>query len=161
VTTRVRTYLERICGGIGALALFATMWLTFFDVGGRKFLSQSITGSLELTEMLMVVVIFSSLPLVSLREEHVVFGSLDGIWPATFKRVQRFVVQSVCGACLLWTGWLMWAEGTEVRAAGEVSAQLLIPRFPFLDLIGVCAFLAGLIHIALAWTPAPANNAHG
>jgi TRAP-type C4-dicarboxylate transport system permease small subunit len=41
------------------------MALTFFDVGGRKLLSNSIPGSLELTELLMVVVIFGALPLVS------------------------------------------------------------------------------------------------
>lgn len=157
----MRIYLERICGAIGGLSLFAIMWLTFFDVGGRKFLNQSITGSLELTEMLMVVVIFSTLPLVSLNEEHVVFGSLDSVWPEGFKKVQRVLVQLACGGCLLWVGWLMWGVGTETAEAGEVSAQLAIPRYPFLDLMGVFCFLAGSIHIALAFTPAPANSAHG
>ena len=46
------------------------MVLTFLDVSGRKFLSHSITGSLELTELLMVVVIFGALPLVSRKGEH-------------------------------------------------------------------------------------------
>ena len=43
------------------------MWLTLFDVAGRKALSASVPGSLELTELLMVVVIFAGLPLVSLH----------------------------------------------------------------------------------------------
>jgi TRAP-type transport system small permease protein len=59
------------------VALFAIMALTLVDVSGRKLLSQSVPGSLELTELLMVVVIFAALPLVSLRGEHVVFDSLD------------------------------------------------------------------------------------
>jgi TRAP-type C4-dicarboxylate transport system permease small subunit len=66
-------------GSVAALALFAIMALTFFDVGGRKLLSNSITGSLELTELLMVAVIFAGLPLVSLKGEHIVFDSLDGM----------------------------------------------------------------------------------
>ncbi len=157
----MRTFLERICGGVGGLSLFAIMWLTFFDVGGRKFLDQSITGSLEMTEMLMVVVIFSTLPLVSLNEEHVVFGSLDGVWSDGFKKVQRVLIQMICGACWLWVGYLMWGVGAETAEAGEVSAQLAIPRAPFLDLMGIFSFLAGAIHIGLAFTPAPAHSAHG
>lgn len=153
----MRQLLEKICGGIGGLALFVIMVLTFFDVGGRKFLHQSVTGSLELTEMLMVVVIFSTLPLVSLREEHVAFGSLDAFWPEAFKRVQRFIVQLVCGGALLWVGYLMWMAGVENAASGEVSAQLEIPRFPFLYAMGVFCALAGAAHVALSVTPVPAN----
>lgn len=157
----MRQTLERLCGSIGAAALFTIMWLTFFDVGGRKFLDQSITGSLELTEMLMVVTIFSTLPLVSLREEHVAFGSLDGVWPAWFKRIQRTLVQALCGVALLWVGYLMLTAGAEMAASGEVSAQLLIPRAPFLYAMGVFCSLAGLTHFVLSWTPAPINpHAH-
>ena len=78
--------LEIACGTLAGLALLAIMLLTFLDVSGRKLLSQSITGSLELTELLMVVVIFGALPLVSLKGEHVVFDSLDAILPNWFQR---------------------------------------------------------------------------
>ncbi len=54
--------LETLCGLLSGTALFAIMALTFFDVAGRKLLSNSIPGSLELTELLMVVVIFGALP---------------------------------------------------------------------------------------------------
>ncbi len=86
-------HLETICGLLAGIALFGIMALTFFDVGGRKLLSHSITGSLELTELLMVVVIFAALPLVSLRGEHVVFDSLDRYLPAPVRTVQRVLVQ--------------------------------------------------------------------
>ena len=59
-----------------AAALFAIMALTFFDVIGRKIVSQSIPGAFEITELLMVAVIFAALPLVSERGEHVMFLSL-------------------------------------------------------------------------------------
>ena len=72
---------EWVCGALAAVALFCIMTLTFFDVGGRKLASTSIPGSLELTELLMVVVIFAALPLVSIRREHVVFDSLDHVLP--------------------------------------------------------------------------------
>jgi TRAP-type C4-dicarboxylate transport system permease small subunit len=43
-------------GLMAAMALFAIMWLTLLDVIGRKFFNNSIPGSLELTEVLMVIV---------------------------------------------------------------------------------------------------------
>jgi TRAP-type C4-dicarboxylate transport system permease small subunit len=82
----MKKILESLCGALAAIALFAIMALTFFDVLGRKLLSNSITGSLELTELLMVVVIFGALPLVSRRGEHVEFDSLDPYLPMWLRR---------------------------------------------------------------------------
>jgi TRAP-type transport system small permease protein len=86
----MKRILELLCGLLSGGALFAIMALTFFDVLGRKLLSNSITGSLELTELLMVVVIFGALPLVSGRGEHVEFDSLDPWLPRWVRRAQRF-----------------------------------------------------------------------
>ena len=61
----MKIILETASGLLAGVALFAIMVLTFLDVGGRKLLDHSITGSLEMTELLMVVVIFGALPLVS------------------------------------------------------------------------------------------------
>ena len=84
--------LPKVCGLLCGSALFAIMALTFFDVAGRKLWSQSIPGSLELTELLMVVVIFAGMPLVSARGEHVVFDSLDSLLPEWLLKAQAVIV---------------------------------------------------------------------
>lgn len=145
--------IERVCGLLAALALFAIMALTFFDVGGRKLLSNSITGSLELTELLMVVVIFAALPLVSLRGEHVVFDSLDHYLPEAVRKVQRILMQLICGLVLLALGWLMWQTGGQYLETGETTAQLLILKAPFIYGMAVLCALAGLIHLGMALRP--------
>ena len=127
------------------MSLLAMMWLTFFDVMGRKFLDHSITGSLELTEMLLGLGILASLPLVSLRREHVVFSTFDRWIAPAVQRWQRAVVLTLCGAGLLILGYVMWQAGVEIGEAGETSAQLLIPRAPFVQAMGVCAVLAGVV----------------
>ena len=45
----MKRLLEMLCGLLAAVALFAIMVLTLVDVLGRKLLSQSVAGSLELT----------------------------------------------------------------------------------------------------------------
>lgn len=143
-----------------AVALFAIMALTFFDVGGRKLLSNSIPGSLELTELLMVAVIFAALPLVSLRGEHVVFDSLDSALPPAVRTVQRALVNLLCAAAMLGLGWLMWRTGDDFRTAGETTAQLAIPKYPFIYGMAVLCALTGVIHLILLGRPDAGRNEH-
>lgn len=156
----MKKLLETLCGVLAGTALFAIMALTFFDVASRKLLSNSIPGSLELTELLMVVVIFGALPLVSLRGEHVEFDSLDNYLPRTLQRVQRAVVHFGCGLALLALGWLMWRTGGQFLETGETTAQLKVLKAPFIYGMGVLCAVTGLVHLALVAKP-PQQLAEG
>lgn len=152
----MKKLLETLCGLLSAVALFAIMALTFFDVGGRKLLDHSIPGSLELTELLMVVVIFSALPLVSLRGEHVVFDSLDAYLPESILRVQSAIVQLFCAAAMLALAWLMWQTGGQFMESGETTAQLKVLKAPFIYGMSVLCGITGLLHMSLIIHPAAA-----
>ena len=145
--------MEWVCGLLGAVALFAIMTLTFLDVGARKLLTNSITGSLELTELLMVIVIFSAMPLVSQRGEHVVFDSLDGVWPNWFKPLQNAAVHLLCAAMMLGLAYLMWGLGMDNAAQHETTAQLKIAKSPFILIMALMCGLTGLLHIGLIFKP--------
>ena len=127
----------------------AIMVLTFLDVGGRKLLDNSITGSLELTELLMVVVIFGALPLVSERGEHVVFDSMDPYLPDFIRKIQRAAVHLLCAVALMALGWLMWKTGGDFIETGETTAQLKILKAPFIYGMGLLCGFTGVIHLSL------------
>ena len=155
-------FLDKLCSLISGLALFAIMVLTVFDVSGRKFLSHSITGSLELTELLMVVVIFGALPLVSRKGEHVVFDSLDSFWPTGFVKFQKSLVNFLCSMALLALGWLMISTGIDFASFGETTAQLKISKAPFIMGMGFMCALAGIVHLILVFQPlAPHEESEG
>lgn len=145
----MKKLLETLCGLLAGLALFAIMVLTFLDVGGRKMLDNSITGSLELTELLMVVVIFGALPLVSERGEHVVFDSMDPYLPDAIRKIQRALVHLLCAGALLALGWLMWKTGSDFLETGETTAQLKILKAPFIYGMGLLCGFTGIIHLGL------------
>ena len=151
----MKKLLETTCGLLSGIALFAIMALTFFDVGGRKILSQSIPGSLELTELLMVVVIFGALPLVSQRGEHVVFDSLDSYLPDGVRRAQEFIVHLLIGTALIGLGYLMFKTGQQFAINGDNTAQLKIDKAPFIYGMGVLSALTGLVHFGLIFSPTP------
>ena len=129
------------------------MALTFLDVLGRKFLSNSIPGSLELTELLMVVVIFAGLPLVSLAGEHIVFDSLDPWLPKAVRRVQGLLVDAVCVIALFGLAWLMWSKAAEMAGYGETTAQLRLPKAPFVYGMSVLCAVTAVVHGLLMLRP--------
>lgn len=145
--------LEALCSALAATALFGIMWLTLVDVGGRKLVSASVPGSLELTELLMVLVIFAGLPLVSLRGEHVVFDSLDPLLERRVRRAQGFVVDLLCAAALAGVAWLMWVKAGQMTAYGDTTAQLKIPQGPFVYLMSLLCAVTALVHLLLVFAP--------
>ena len=155
----MKKLLPTLCGLLAALALFGIMVLTFVDVLGRKFLSASVTGSLELTELLMVVVIFAALPLVSLKGEHVVFDSLDPWVPAPLRRVQQAAVDLLSLALLLGLAWLMWLKAGQMAGYGDTTAQLKLPLAPFVYLMSLLCAVTACIHGVLAWRPVRHHHA--
>jgi TRAP-type C4-dicarboxylate transport system permease small subunit len=157
----LKKLLETACGILAGLALFAIMILTFLDVSGRKMLDHSITGSLELTELLMVVVIFGALPLVSERGEHVVFDSLDALLPNTLKKIQRGLVHLLCAAALISLAWLMWKTGDDFLASGETTAQLKILKAPFIYGMGLLCGFTGLVHLSMMLKPLDHEETEG
>jgi len=150
----MKRLLEWLCASLAALALFAIMILTLIDVVGRKLLSESVPGSLELTELLMVVVIFAGLPLVSLAGEHVVFDSIDPWLSRTVRRVQGLLVEGACAAALAGIAWLMWIKGSQMLEYGETTAQLKLLKAPFIYGMSVLCGVTALVHLLLAVSPA-------
>jgi TRAP-type C4-dicarboxylate transport system permease small subunit len=156
----LKKLLTLACGLLSGGALFAIMALTFADVSARKLLENSIPGSLEMTELLMVVVIFAALPLVSLRGEHVVFDSMDSYLPPAVLKVQKAAIHLFSAIALLALGWLMWKTGAQFAQNGETTAQLKLAKAPFIYGMGVLCAIAGLVHLYLIAQP-PADLAEG
>jgi TRAP-type C4-dicarboxylate transport system permease small subunit len=149
----MKKLLETLCSMLAALALFAIMWLTLLDVTGRKLLSGSLPGSLEVTELLMVVVIFAGLPLVSLRGEHVVFDSLDPLLPAWLRRAQQCLIDLLCALALGGVGWLMAVKGAQMLEYGDKTQQLGLTLGYFVFLMSVLIFVAAAVHVLLMFSP--------
>ena len=149
----IKRLLEVLCGTLAAAALFGIMGLTLVDVAGRKLISTSVPGSLELTELLMVAVIFAGMPLVSLRGEHVVFDSLDPLLERWVRRAQGFAVDVLCAAALFGVAWLMWSKAGQMTAYGDTTAQLKIAQGPFVYVMSLLCGLTGLVHLMLVFAP--------
>jgi TRAP-type C4-dicarboxylate transport system permease small subunit len=150
--------LTALCGSLAAAALLAIMLLTTADVAGRKFFAASIPGSLELTELLMVAVIFAGLPLVSLQREHVVFDTLDARLPPWLLRAQRAVIDGLCAAALAGLAGLLWVKAGQMASYGDTTAQLKLPVWPFVGAMAALCAVTAAVHLALALAVSPGTE---
>lgn len=145
--------LQWSSGLMAAMALFSLMWLTLIDVSGRKFLNHSVPGGLELTEILMVVVIFGALPLVSWRSEHVVFDSLDAYIPDWLKGIQARLVHLVCGATFVFLAYLMTTRAQRFAEYGDTTVHLQLSISPVAWMMAALLLLTGLVHLVFVLYP--------
>ena len=146
-------------GLMAAMALFSIMWLTLFDVTGRKFLNHSVPGGLELTEMLMVIVIFGALPLVSWRGEHVVFDSLDHLIPPWIKDIQNRLIELICAATFAGLAWLLMQRALRFAEYGDTTVYLQFSIAPVAWLMAGLLLITALVHLLFVFMPDSASDA--
>ena len=147
---RIDAVLYWSCGLLAGVALFAIMWLTVVDVTGRKFFNHSLPGGLEMTEILMVCVVFAGLPLVSWRGEHVVFDTFDRLTPPWLRDVQLRAVHVACFAAFCFLAWLMVGKAQRFASYGETTSYLQLPLYPVGYTMAALLLVTGLAHLALA-----------
>jgi TRAP-type C4-dicarboxylate transport system permease small subunit len=122
------------------------MTLTFVDVVARYVFNRPLRGAFEVTELLLVVLIFGGLPLVSHADEHVTMDFIDkllGRWRHLWQRV----VQAVSAAIMFLLTWLVWLKADRISAYGDATDVLRIVYGPFVYFMALMIALAGLIHL--------------
>jgi TRAP-type C4-dicarboxylate transport system permease small subunit len=139
-----------VLGTVAAIDLAAMMTLTFLDVTGRKFFASPIYGAYEITEFMMGVLIFSALPLVTARENHVTIDVFDHFIAPHIGRWQRMVVNLVSTVVLGFLGWRLWILSASHLRTNEVKMTLHIPHGPFSRVFAVLAILAAVACLVVA-----------
>jgi TRAP-type C4-dicarboxylate transport system permease small subunit len=144
--------MEPLLGVIAGVLLFCMMSITFVDVVLRYIFNAPLKGSFEITELMLVVLIFSALPLVSRREEHVVMDFLDRYLPPRIYLALRALEHIVSAAVMAGLGWLLWQRASKLAAYGDTTAVLRIELAPFVYAIALLVFVTALIHLGLVFS---------
>jgi TRAP-type C4-dicarboxylate transport system permease small subunit len=138
--------VEALLGGAASAILLAMMLLTAVDVVGRYVFNRPVRGAFEVTELMLVVLIFAGLPLVSYAEEHAVMDFVDRLLaPRARIRLER-AVQAVCAAFMLLLAWLTWLKADRIWAYRDATDVLRIVYGPFVYFMAVMIAFAAAIH---------------
>ena len=123
------------------------MFLTFVDVVARYVFSRPVRGAFEVTELMLVVLIFAGLPLVSWADEHALMDFIDRLLGARAQRLLVRAVQAACAAVMFLLTWLIWLKADRIWAYRDATDVLRIVYGPFVYFMAVMLGLAGLIHL--------------
>jgi TRAP-type C4-dicarboxylate transport system permease small subunit len=134
-------------GVAASVILFCMMALTFVDVVARYVLNRPIRGAFEVTELMLLVLIFAGLPLVSRADEHVTMDFIDRwLLGRTRQRLQR-LVHLVCAGVMGFMAWQVWIKAGTISRYADATDVLRILYGPFVYFMAAMIALSGLIHL--------------
>ena len=139
--------VEAVLGVAASLILLAMMLLTFVDVVARYVFSRPVRGAFEVTELLLLVLIFAGLPLVSFTDEHAVMDFVDRLLGPRGQRLLEALVQAVCAASMAVLTWLIWLKADRIWAYRDATDVLRIVYGPFVYFMAVMIGLTAVIHL--------------
>lgn len=149
---RFLTLLERGLSGIltaiVVVSLSAMSVLTTVDATGRYLLNRPVLGSVELTELLMVALIFASIPLVTLSHGHVVVDIFKALVPRRARPLQRAASHLLAFAISALLAAVTWKKAVSVAGYGDLTPMINIPLGPFVYAMSVLLALNALVHLA-------------
>lgn len=144
--------LTATSGGVAAILLFALMIITCVDVGGRYFFNAPLIGAFEMTQIAMALLIYASLPIVTVTDEHVSVDLLDSVLPTRWRRLHRLLLKVICVGVLLLVAWALWRKAESVAASGIYTDSLRIPMAPAAYFMSFISFLTAALLLLIDGT---------
>jgi TRAP-type C4-dicarboxylate transport system permease small subunit len=139
--------VEALLGVAASAILMGMMLLTVVDVVARYAFSRPLRGAFEVTELMLLVLIFAGLPLVSFTDEHAVMDFVDRVLSPRGLALMQRLVQAVSAAFMFLLGWLTWLKADRIWAYRDSTDVLRIVYGPFVYFMALTLFLAGVIHL--------------
>ena len=125
--------------------------LTFVDVIARYLINRPIRGGFELTELLLLLLIFAGLPLVSHAREHVTMDLIDRLLSPRARAWLERAQELACAALMFVLTWQIWLKAGKIAAYGDTTDVLRIKLAPFIYLMVAMIAISGLVHLYLAF----------
>ena len=144
---RWKRHADALLGVVASAILLAMMFLTVVDVVARYAFNRPLRGAFEVTELMLLVLIFAGLPLVSFSDEHATMDFIDRLLGPRAQRSLEALVQLVNAAFMFLLTWLVWLKADRIWGYRDSTDVLRIVYGPFVYFMAVTLGLAGVIHL--------------
>jgi len=145
--------VDAVLGVAASAILFCMMTLTFVDVVARYVFNRPLRGAFEVTELMLLVLIFAGLPLVTHAGEHVTMDLIDRYLGAPTRHLMSRLVELGSAALMFLLTWLMWIKAGRIAGYGDTTDVLRITVGPFVYFMTAMILLSGLIHLYRVFSP--------
>jgi TRAP-type C4-dicarboxylate transport system permease small subunit len=147
--------VDAVLGVAASAILFVLMAMTFVDVVSRYVFNRPLSGTFEITELMLLVLIFAGLPLVSHANEHVTMDFIDKMLGERARGMLDRAVNAICAAAMLVIAWQIWVKATRIASYGDTTDVVRIPIAPFVYFMSVMVVLTALVHVYRVFVPSP------
>jgi TRAP-type C4-dicarboxylate transport system permease small subunit len=138
---------DAVLGMAASAILFCMMTLTFVDVVLRYVFNMPLRGGFEVTELMLLVLIFAGLPLVSHADEHVTMDFVDRVLGARGRLWLRRCVHLACAAVFAFVTWQVLIKAGKIWGYRDATDVLRIVYGPFVYFMAAMIGLTALIHL--------------
>lgn len=132
--------------GILLLALVA---VTFTDVAGRYLFAAPLPGGPELTELLVMAVVFGGLPALCLEDGHITADLVTQRLGPKALGVQLVLARLASAAVLGLACWQLWKIGLRLSGYGQTTVFLKLPLGPVAQTASVICGVSALLVLAM------------
>lgn len=151
--TKLGNWADTLLELMASLVLFGMMAVTAVDVIGRYVLNSPLPGAFEITELMLVILIYAGLPLVSRRSEHVVVDVFDRFLAPAVRRALDVIAHLLAGAAFAGMALLIFQKARKIVEYGDTTASLKIGLAPFVFFMSALILTTAVIHFLLAFAP--------
>ncbi|ARQ02339.1 hypothetical protein CAK95_26965 [Pseudorhodoplanes sinuspersici] len=145
-------------GAAAAVLLLGLMAVTTVDVIGRYIFNWPLRGAFEITELLLLALVFAGLPLVSRADEHVTLDFIDRALGERGRLLLRRLVDVICGLIILSLAWRVFVKAGKIAGYADTTDVLRIPVGPFVYFMALMVAVTAVVHLIKAILPAAAEQ---
>lgn len=143
-------FLRVLALGAGA-ALLGLLGLVLFDVIMRYLLRLPFLGAYEISELLMVLIVFLALPYCGATGGHVAVDVLAPMLDRPGLRWLNALIHLAGAALMALIAWQATLYAIVSAQRGEATNMLRIAKYPFELVTAACAALFALVLLVHAW----------
>lgn len=141
---------------LGVMALFVMMVITMADVVARYVFNTPLLGVFELTEFLVLILVFSFIAYTQAENSHVSVDFLVARFPKRLRTLVELFNRTACLILMALIAYMGFLKALEMKQVGETSLNLGIPAYPFVlflvlgCLVACVEYLRNIIRL-VAW----------
>ena len=139
---------SRIVNIVGAIVLAMMMFLVAVDVTLRYTIDLPVKGSVELVELMMIIVVFLAVAYTASQRGHVAIELVTTRLPQRVQAILDVFTTFLSLVFIILVIWRSTVRGNTMWHDNHVTVVLGIPIFPFLYLIAFGCLLLAVVLIA-------------
>lgn len=141
-------FINRLIHCISFAVLLFLMFLTVADVTGRYFFNNPVRGTLELTELAMVVIVFLALGYAQHKGDHIVIDLAYERMPPFLQRISHYLASLISLVIVSLMAYRLYHFGLRMIIGNYTTHILRIPIYPVVWIAVAGAFFYALAILA-------------